>query len=385
MSITQYSNFFSLCIMLPLFIPAIVLGLLGKPLKYYAAAVSIPALCLIMGFKSMQTLQFLIFMAFEMFLIYAYYYLHKKYKNKYIYYTIFALSILPVVAVKACVYTSDFSFLGFLGISYVSFRIWQMIIEIHDEHIEKLSIWETLYFITFFPTISSGPIDRYKRFKDDLDKKISRKEYLEEYLIIGIKKILLGITYKFAIANLINIYFINNASAEKTFLNVIVYMYAYTLYLFFDFAGYSAFAIGTSYVLGIKVPENFDKPFLAHNMKEFWDRWHISLSKWFGDYLFSRFVLNMVRSKKIKSKKTAIRCGYMLTMLTMGLWHGFYLFYITYGAYQGLMLILTDVYTKSKTYRNFKKSKYYDLVSRIVCFHIVAFGMLIFSGYLFNF
>ena len=385
MSITQYSNFFSLCIMLPLFIPAIVLGLLGKPLKYYAAAVSIPALCLIMGFKSMQTLQFLIFMAFEMFLIYAYYYLHKKYKNKYIYYTIFALSILPVVTVKACVYTSDFSFLGFLGISYVSFRIWQMIIEIHDEHIEKLSIWETLYFITFFPTISSGPIDRYKRFKDDLDKKISRKEYLEEYLIIGIKKILLGITYKFAIANLINIYFINNASAEKTFLNVIVYMYAYTLYLFFDFAGYSAFAIGTSYVLGIKVPENFDKPFLAHNMKEFWDRWHISLSKWVGDYLFSRFVLNMVRSKKIKSKKTAIRCGYMLTMLTMGLWHGFYLFYITYGAYQGLMLILTDVYTKSKTYRNFKKSKYYDLVSRIVCFHIVAFGMLIFSGYLFNF
>lgn len=385
MSITQYSNFFSLCIMLPLFIPAIVLGLLGKPLKYYAAAVSIPALCLIMGFKSMQTLQFLIFMAFEMFLIYAYYYLHKKYKNKYIYYTIFALSILPVVAVKACVYTSDFSFLGFLGISYVSFRIWQMIIEIHDEHIESLSIWETLYFITFFPTISSGPIDRYKRFKDDLDKKISRKEYLEEYLIIGIKKILLGITYKFAIANLINIYFINTASAEKTFLNVIVYMYAYTMYLFFDFAGYSAFAIGTSYVLGIKVPENFDKPFLAHNMKEFWDRWHISLSKWFGDYLFSRFVLNMVRSKKIKSKKTAIRCGYMLTMLTMGLWHGFYLFYITYGAYQGLMLILTDVYTKSKTYRNFKKSKYYDLVSRIVCFHIVAFGMLIFSGYLFNF
>lgn len=385
MSITQYSNFFSLCIMLPLFIPAIVLGLLGEPLKYYAAAVSIPALCLIMGFKSMQTLQFLIFMAFEMFLIYAYYYLHKKYKNKYIYYTIFALSILPVVAVKACVYTSDFSFLGFLGISYVSFRIWQMIIEIHDEHIEKLSIWETLYFITFFPTISSGPIDRYKRFKDDLDKKISRKEYLEEYLIIGIKKILLGITYKFAIANLINIYFINNASAEKTFLNVLIYMYAYTMYLFFDFAGYSAFAIGTSYVLGIKVPENFDKPFLAHNMKEFWDRWHISLSKWFGDYLFSRFVLNMVRSKKIKSKKTAIRCGYMLTMLTMGLWHGFYLFYITYGAYQGLMLILTDIYTKSKMYRNFKKSKYYDLVSRIVCFHIVAFGMLIFSGYLFNF
>ena len=385
MSITQYSDFFLLCIMLPLFIPALILGLLGKPIKYYATAISVPALCLIMGFKSMQTLQFLVFMALEMLLIYAYYLLHKKYKNNYLYYTIFTLSILPVVAVKACVYTSDFNFLGFLGISYVSFRIWQMIIEIHDGHIEEFSIWEAMYFITFFPAISSGPIDRYKRFKEDLDKKISGKEYLEEYLEVGIKKILLGITYKFAIANLINIYFITNAPTEKTFLNVIVYMYAYTLYLFFDFAGYSAFAIGTSYVLGIKTPENFNKPFLAHNMKEFWDRWHISLSKWFGDYLFSRFVLNMVRNKKIKSKKVAVRCGYMLTMLTMGLWHGFYLFYITYGAYQGLMLILTDIYTKSKTYRNFKKSKYYDLVSRIICFHVVAFGMLIFSGYLFNF
>lgn len=385
MSITQYSDFFSLYIMLPLFIPALILGLLGKSIKYYAAVISVPALCLIMGFKSMQTLQFLIFMAFEMFLIYAYYFLHKKYKSNYIYYTVFILSILPVLAVKACVYTSDFKFLGFLGISYVSFRIWQMIIEIHDEHIESFSIWETLYFITFFPAISSGPIDRYKRFKDDLDKKISGKEYLEEYLTFGTKKILLGITYKFAIANLINIYFINNAPTEKSFLNIIIYMYAYTMYLFFDFAGYSAFAIGTSYLLGVKTPENFNKPFLAHNMKEFWDRWHISLSKWFGDYLFSRFVLNAVRNKKIKSKKLAIRYGYMLTMLTMGLWHGFYLFYIAYGAYQGLMLILTDIYIKSKTYRNFKKSKYYDLVSRVICFHVVAFGMLIFSGYLFNF
>ena len=385
MSITQYSDFFSLYIMLPLFIPALILGLLGKSIKHYATVISVPALCLIMGFKSMQTLQFLIFMAFEMFLIYTYYFLHKKYKSNYIYYTVFILSILPVLAVKACVYTSDFKFLGFLGISYVSFRIWQIIIEIHDEHIESFSIWETLYFITFFPAISSGPIDRYNRFKDDLDKKISGKEYLEEYLTFGTKKILLGITYKFAIANLINIYFINNAPTEKSFLNIIIYMYAYTMYLFFDFAGYSAFAIGTGYFLGIKTPENFNKPFLAHNMKEFWDRWHISLSKWFGDYLFSRFVLNAVRNKKIKSKKLAIRYGYMLTMLTMGLWHGFYLFYIAYGAYQGLMLILTDIYTKSKTYRNFKKSKYYDLVSRVICFHVVAFGMLIFSGYLFNF
>ena len=75
----------------------------------------------------------------------------------------------------------------------------------------------------------------------------------------------------------------------------------------------------------------------------------------------------------------------MLTMLVMGLWHGTYVFYLVYGLYQGLMLVFTDVYVKSKTYRKFKKSKYYDVISRIVCFQIIAFGMLLFSGYLFKF
>ena len=128
-------------------------------------------------------------------------------------------------------------------------------------------------------------------------------------------------------------------------------MYAYTLYLFFDFAGYSNFAIGTGRLLGIKVPENFNKPFLSHHMKEFWDRWHISLSKWFGDYLFSRIVLNTLRGGVFKSKKAAVRCAYMVTMTVMGIWHGFYWHYILYGIYQGIMLVLTDIYLKSKTFR----------------------------------
>lgn len=277
-----------------------------------------------------------------------------------------------------------YNLVGFIGISYISFRVWQLLFEIHDGHIDKLSIPNILYFLTFFPTVSSGPIDRYNRFTDDLNRKISSKEYRKDYLKIGFKKILLGIVYKFAIASAINVYIIDKIPHGVTFLSTIIYMYAYTFYLFFDFAGYSNFAIGTSYILGIKSPENFNKPFLSHNMKEFWERWHISLSKWFGDYIFSRFVLNMLRSGKLKSKKAASRIGYMLTMTLMGIWHGTCLFYIVYGLYEGFMLVITDIYLKSKTYRNFKKSKYYDLVSQAVCFQFIAFGMLLFSGYLFK-
>lgn len=385
MTFTQYSSFFSLVIFSILLMPAVICGLCGKKIKYIGILISIPTLCMIMGTKSLQMAQFLIFLICESILIFSYYFIHKKTKSKFIYYTIFALSFLPIILIKSCIYFHRFNFLGFVGISYVSFRIWQLIIEIHDDHIERLPFLDMLYFITFFPTISSGPIDRYNRFIIDINITVSPKVYVDEFLIAGFKKIFWGIVYKFAIASFISVYIIDKLPQEKTLLSVIIYMYAYTLYLFFDFAGYSNFAVGTSYLLAVKSPENFNKPFLARNMKEFWDRWHISLSKWFGDYLFSRFVLNTLRKKVFKKKKTAIRCGYLLTMFTMGLWHGFSLFYITYGLYQGVMLVITDIYLKSRIYRKFKKSKYYDLVSRFVCFQVIAFGMLIFSGYLFDF
>lgn len=118
--------------------------------------------------------------------------------------------------------------------------------------------------------------------------------------------------------------------------------------------GIQILLLGQAIFWGIRSLKILIKPFLARDMKEFWDRWHISLSKWFGDYVFSRFVLNTLRSGIFKSKKTAVRCGYIFTMTLMGLWHGFYLYYVIYGIYQGLMLAFTDIYLKSKLYRRLK-------------------------------
>lgn len=385
MTINSYANFFSLVVFAVFLIPAIILGITGKKMKWYGMIISVPMIVLLFGLTSKQMLQFIIFTVCEMALIYGYYLFKKRADSEFVYHLVFASSVLPIVIVKVCAHIPKVSFIGFLGISYMSFRIWQIIIEIHDNHIKKFDPLEILYFITFFPTISSGPIDRYQRFKDDLEVRISTYEYINDYLFFGLKKIFMGVMYKFTIATLINSFVIDKLPEHASSLGTtIIYMYAYTLYLFFDFAGYSNFAIGTSYVLGIKVPENFNKPFSACNMKEFWDRWHMSLSKWFGDYLFSRFVLNTLRNGTFKSKKVATRCGYMLTMVTMGIWHGLNLFYIAYGVYQGAMLVLTDIYVKSKTYRKFKKSRYYVAISRILCFHVVSFGMLLFSGYLLN-
>lgn len=260
----------------------------------------------------------------------------------------------------------------------------ELLIEIHDHHVERLPFFSTVYHLTFIASFSSGPITRLQGFMSEYNRKISGIEYWNDYFCVGIKKVFLGIVYKFAFAFFVNTYFLQMIPKEVTLAHAIQYMYAYTIYLFFDFAGYSLLAIGTGRLLGFKLPENFNKPFLAKNMKEFWERWHMSLSTWFKDYIFSRFVLNNIRNGLFKNRNTAARCGYMVTMLSMGVWHGFTLYYIIYGLYEGLMLVLTDIYIKSKLYKKIKKKKWFAPVSIAICFNVIAFGMLIFSGYLFK-
>ena len=380
MVITEYGNMFSLYIFGLLLLPAVVMGCLGKKIHYYGIVISIPILYMLMG---EHLKNFLIILCLDIAILYLYYRFYRKYKYTWIYYLTLVLMVLPVVEVKAA-YCWDFNAWAFLGISYFGFRIWQLVIEIHDGHIDNFNICEILYFLCFFPSVSSGPIDRYKRFSLEIKSDIGGSIYIDKYLIPGIKKIFWGIIYKFSIAEFINIFFLNKISSEVSVVTSLAYMYVYTMYLFFDFAGYSLMAIGTGYLLGITLPDNFNKPFLSRNMKEFWERWHISLSRWFGDYLFSRLVLNFLRSGVIKKQKTAIRFAYMITMLTMGIWHGFTTYYILYGLYHGIMLVISDIYVKSKSYRKHIKLPYYNFVSRVICFHFIAFGMLIFSGYLFK-
>lgn len=191
----------------------------------------------------------------------------------------------------------------------------------------------------------------------------------------------MGCSSKYAIAFFINTYFLEKLPEGAAVGTVILYAYGYTLYLFFDFAGYSMIAIGYGTLMGIKLPENFNKPFLARNMKEFWGRWHMSLSNWFNDYVFGRFVLNNVRNGLFKNTKIAARWAYMFSMTTMGLWHGFSLHYLVYGLYEGAILVVTDLYVRSKLYRKVKKKKWFDWVSRVICFQFIALGMLIFSGH----
>ncbi|MGX4601211.1 D-alanyl-lipoteichoic acid biosynthesis protein DltB [Faecalimicrobium sp. JNUCC 81] len=380
MTFSQYGDYFYLYILLLTLIPAVVLGLLGKNIKYYGIIASIFMIFIIVG-RDVSLLYFTMFMIFEICLIKGYFYIRQKTKNKYVYWVFLFSSMLPIIINKLSSHTS-FGVIGFIGISYLNFRTIQMIIEIYDGAIKEVNLLKTLYFIIFFPTLSSGPIDRSRRFESDLEKSIPKEEYINDYLVPGFGKILMGVGYKFVIAFLINTYWMSKIPSEINFVNSINYMYAYSLYLFFDFAGYSLFAVGTSYILGIKTPDNFNKPFISKDMKEFWTRWHISLSRWFGDYIFSRFVISSMRKKRFKKRATAAHVAQMITMITMGFWHGLTWYYILYGVYQGVVLILTDIYQKkSKFYKKHKKEKWFEIVQIVITFNIACFGLLIFSGY----
>lgn len=289
------------------------------------------------------------------------------------------LSILPLVINKVFALTS-LHLLAFIGISYMSFKTIQIMLEISDGLIkEKVSVKDYLQFLLFFPTVSAGPIDRSRRFLKEINEVMPRKEYLE-LAGDGVYRIVLGLLYKVVLSTYVYqmLLTLNNTG---TVVYSIKYMYLYTLYLFFDFAGYSLMAVGSSNILGIQTPMNFNKPFLSVDIKDFWTRWHITLSTWLRDFVFSRVLMQVIRKKWFKNRLHNATYAYMVNMLVMGFWHGLSVSYIVYGFYHGVLMAGFEVYQKkSNFYKKNKNKKWYKLLSWFVTMHLVMVGFFIFSG-----
>ena len=291
-----------------------------------------------------------------------------------------ALGLLPLAAAKLFPLISPGTEFGFLGISYVTFRALDLVFCLRDNVITAPGSLDLFMFMFFFPTISSGPIDRYRRFVPEWRRRRTRAEFLDD-LDGAVHRLFRGFFYKFIIAALIKEYWLERAAAGGHFRALLSYMYGYSLYLFFDFAGYSAFAIGLSYLFGVHTPENFDKPFLARNIRDFWNRWHITLSFWFRDHVYMRFLLAASRGRWFASKHTAAIVGYFLAFGLMGLWHGIEPHYIIYGLYQAALLSAFHLYTnRKKATRPIRDSPWRRALAVFLTFNFVCFGLLIFSG-----
>lgn len=380
---TIYGGLMFFYILLVLLLPAIILGIFEKQIKIYGFIVTIIMIALLYGDSKKHFACLCLFYIGELILVKVYFLIVKRYHATKLLLWLFAImSLIPLLLVKFLDVFKPGLSIGFLGISYLTFKAVQVIIEINDGLIKEVKIFDYTYFLLFFPTITSGPIDRSRRFIKEINTKMERSKYID-YIKTGIFKLFEGALYKFILGFLVNTYWIQRIPSTHTLSHTISYMYAYSFYLFFDFAGYSLMAVGTSYILGIATPDNFNLPFLSRSMKDFWNRWHITLSFWFRDFIYTRFVMSSIKAKRFKSRYTASYLGFLLTMGTMGLWHGTQANYIIYGLYQAALLILTDfVERKSKWYKNSLRTGKHDILFTILTFHLICFGFLIFSGYI---
>ena len=356
-------------------IPVILLRLFEKSVYWITFVLSIGIAIAVFKEQPNHFINLVIFIVETYLLVRLGFHFRDKKSAKYP--IIFLASLLLIAAKTVVVW--KVSIFGFLGISYMTFKVLQIIFETYDGIIkEPIGLIDYLQFLLFFPTISSGPIDRSKRFMEDIYHIIPREEYVE-LLGTGLFRLLLGLVYKVVLSGLLYLA-MNHIPHRGLLFTTVSYMYLYTFYLFFDFAGYSLMAVSVSNIMGIQTPMNFNKPFLSIDIKDFWNRWHISLSTWLRDFIFSRIVMKSMRHKWFKTRLTTAMVAYMLNMIFMGFWHGLSWSYIIYGVYHGVLMAGFEWYQKkSKFYKKYKQKTAYKLVSWFVTMHLVMIGLLIFS------
>src|SRR5207248_9224768 len=151
----------------------------------------------------------------------------------------------------------------------------------------------------------------------------------------GLLRILLGLAKKFLLADVLVL-----TVAEQPFVttgrHAWIIVFAFSLQIFFDFSAYSDIAIGLGWTLGIVLPENFRAPYLAKNIREFWDRWHITLSHWVRDYVFTPRGRTLFRTKLRPWPAAIAAISYLVTFLVVGAWHGLTAGFLIWGAYHGI-------------------------------------------------
>ena len=262
-----------------------------------------------------------------------------------------------------------------IGISFYTFMAIGYTIDVYNEEVlAEPSIVSVALFISFFPIILSGPIERAGNILPQF-KKLNNITKLN--LIKGSKLMLWGYFMKLCVADRLGIY-IDTVFNSFTFQNGNSLALATVLYpfqLYADLGGYSLIAIGTAKCLGINVIPNFNRPFFSTSMSNLWRRWHMSLIQWLTDYLYTPLVFKL-RSKKM----TGIVIALMLTFTISGLWHGASIVFLVWGIVQGVYLSFEAVTKKGKSKVkqkfNLGKNRFYIFLSIILTFILFTFSQI---------
>ncbi len=261
-----------------------------------------------------------------------------------------------------------------IGLSFVTFQAVSLVVDVYRGQLEPThNFWEHLLFLLFFPQVVAGPIVRAK----DLLSRFGDKPVLDaDTGARALYRIATGIAKKLLIADLIAAGLVDRVFADPTLYSSAECLMAtlgYTLQLYFDFSAYSDIAIGSAALFGFPLPENFNKPYLARNLFEFWNRWHISLSSWLRDYVYIPLGGN-------RRSRPRVLLNLMIVMTVGGLWHGADWRFALWGAIHGVGLVVIRSYWWLIGGRPKQHTLLGSAVGIVSTFAIVVFTRIVFRA-----
>jgi len=275
--------------------------------------------------------------------------------------------------------------LRWLGFSYVAFRIIHTLRDRQMGRLPAVDLAEYMTYVIFFPSFTAGPIDRIERFIRDLRQPVDKLGN-DELLIAG-QRFTVGLFKKFVVADALALIALNdtNALQVRTVGWTWILLYAYAFQIYFDFSGYTDIAIGTSRLLGIKLPENFSAPYLKPNLTQFWNNWHMTLTQWFRAYFFNPATRWLRSWKNPLPMPMMILLTQVTTMVLIGFWHGVTWNFTLWGLWHGLGLFihnrwsdLTRVRATAWATTPFRQNVL-SISGILVTFHFVALGWIFFA------
>lgn len=264
-----------------------------------------------------------------------------------------------------------------LGFSYIAFRLMHTLRERSNPRFPKLTLREYITYVIFFPAFTAGPIDRADRFVKDTRAPLAESA---PDVVEGGRRIMVGAFKKFVIADTLAIISLNGLNAAQVLSPfwMWILLYAFTLRIYFDFGGYTDIAVGVGRIMGIKLPENFDAPYLKSDLTTFWNSWHITLTQWVRSYFFNPLT-RALRSRSM-AMPLIIILGQLGTMLLIGLWHGATWNFVAWGLWHGVGLYIHNRYLDFMKPRltaldeRPQLKRLADSLGVLITFHYVALG-----------
>lgn len=258
-----------------------------------------------------------------------------------------------------------------VGISFFTFQGISYVVDVYRNKIEaEKSPFEVALYISFFPQLVAGPIVRAAEFMPQLKKPPVLTSAMAS---LGLVLILVGVFKKMIVANYLATLYVDNIffdPAGQTSLDLLLGVYGYAIQIYCDFSGYSDIAIGVAALLGYRFNVNFNQPYRASSLQDFWRRWHISLSSWLRDYLY--IPLGGNRGGVVKTYRNLL-----LTMLLGGIWHGAAWTFVIWGLIHGGVLAVERAVSGGRELATGFASR---LIGVLVTFHIVCLAWIFFRS-----